>query len=55
MLWGGKVNNVVLTVHDPIQAKVGMDKEELKQKTYDAIFSVLPLIGEEIQELKKKK
>lgn len=55
LLWGGSVSNVVLTVHEPIQAKVGMDKEELKKKTYDAIFSVLPLIGEEVQELKKTK
>ena len=53
LLWGGSVNNVVLTVHEPIQAKNGMDKEELKKKTYDAIFSVLPLIGEEVKELKK--
>ncbi len=55
LLWGGKVDNVILTIHKPIQAKEGMDKEELKKKTYDAIFSVVPLIGEEIKELKKKK
>lgn len=55
LLWGGSVNNVVLTVHEPIQAKSGMDKEELKKKTYDAIFSVLPLIGEEVKEPKKTK
>lgn len=55
LLWGGSVENVVLTVHKPIQAKEGMGKEELKKKTYDAIFSVIPLIGEEIKEFKKRK
>ena len=54
LLWGGSVNNVVLTVHKPIQTKAGMDKEECKKNTYDAIFSVLPLIGEEMKELKKR-
>jgi 1-acyl-sn-glycerol-3-phosphate acyltransferase len=55
LLWGGSVENVVLTVHKPIQTKEGMDKEELKKKTYDAIFSEVPLIGEEVNEFKKKK
>mmetsp|Transcript_19994 Transcript_19994/g.43341 ORF Transcript_19994/g.43341 Transcript_19994/m.43341 type:complete len:316 (+) Transcript_19994:60-1007(+) len=55
LLWGGSVDNVVLTVHKPIQAKKGMEKEELKKKTYDAIFSVLPLVGEEVKEFKKRK
>ena len=55
LLWGGKVDNVVLTVHEPIQTKKGMDKEELKKKTYDAVFSQIPLIGEEVKEAKKKK
>lgn len=55
LLWGGSVENLALTIHKPIQAKKGMDKEELKKKTYDAIFSVIPLIGEEIKEYKKKK
>lgn len=55
LLWGGSVDNVVLTVHKPIQAKEGMDKEELKKKTYDAVFSVVPLIGEEVKDSKKKK
>eukprot|EP00584_Thalassiosira_punctigera_P018384 CAMPEP_0172552236 /NCGR_PEP_ID=MMETSP1067-20121228/43701_1 /TAXON_ID=265564 ORGANISM="Thalassiosira punctigera, Strain Tpunct2005C2" /NCGR_SAMPLE_ID=MMETSP1067 /ASSEMBLY_ACC=CAM_ASM_000444 /LENGTH=141 /DNA_ID=CAMNT_0013340167 /DNA_START=648 /DNA_END=1073 /DNA_ORIENTATION=+ len=55
LLWGGSVDNVVLTVHKPIQAKGGIDKEELKKKTYEAIFSVVPLIGEEVGELKKRK
>lgn len=55
LLWGGSVENVVLTVHKPIQAKEGMDKEELKKKTYDTIFSVIPLIGEEVKEQKKKR
>jgi len=55
LLWGGSVDNVVLTVHKPIPAKEGMDKEELKKKTYEAIFSVVPLIGEEVKEFKKKK
>jgi 1-acyl-sn-glycerol-3-phosphate acyltransferase len=55
LLWGGSVGNVVLTVHRPIQAREGMDKEELKKLTYDAIFSVIPLIGEEVGELKKER
>lgn len=55
LLWGGSVDNVVLTVHKPIQAKKGMEKEELKKKTYDAIFSVVPLIGEEVKDFKKMK
>ncbi|KAL7535124.1 hypothetical protein ACHAWF_005066 [Thalassiosira exigua] len=54
LLWGGSVDNVVLTVHKPIQAKKGMDKEELKKKTYDEIFSALPLIGEEVKQKKKE-
>jgi len=53
-LWGGSVDNVVLTIHKPIQAKKDSDKEDLKKQTYDAIFSVLPLIGEEIEYKKKK-
>ncbi|KAL3807249.1 hypothetical protein ACHAXA_007968 [Cyclostephanos tholiformis] len=32
LLWGGTVDNVVLTVHKPIQAREGMDKEVLKGK-----------------------
>jgi len=55
LLWGGSVENVVLTIHKPVKAKAGMDKEELKKKTYDAIFSVIPLIGEEIKDAKKKR
>ncbi|KAL3763312.1 hypothetical protein ACHAW5_007704 [Stephanodiscus triporus] len=55
LLWGGSVSNVVLTVHKPIQAREGMDKEELKRETYDAIFSVIPLIGEEVGEPKKER
>lgn len=55
LLWGGSVENVVLTIHKPVKAKAGMDKEELKKKTYDAIFSVIPLIGEEIKDVKKKR
>lgn len=54
ILWGGSVDNVVLTIHKPIQAKKDSDKEDLKKQTYDAIFSVLPLIGEEIEYKKKK-
>jgi hypothetical protein len=45
----------VLTIQKPIQAKRDSDKEELKKETYDAIFSVLPLIGEETVEHKKMK
>jgi 1-acyl-sn-glycerol-3-phosphate acyltransferase len=55
LLWGGSCDKVVLTVHKPIDVKKGMDKEELKKQTYDKIFSVLPLIGEEIKEEKKRK
>mmetsp|Transcript_21219 Transcript_21219/g.30368 ORF Transcript_21219/g.30368 Transcript_21219/m.30368 type:complete len:311 (-) Transcript_21219:102-1034(-) len=55
LLWGGSVENVVLTIHKPIQAKKDSDKEELKKQTYDSIFSVLPLIGEEIVDQKKTK
>lgn len=55
LLWGGKVDNVVLTVHKPVQARKGMDVEDLKKQTYDSIFSVIPLIGEEVTEVKKKK
>ena len=49
------MENVVLTIHKPIQAKKDSDKEELKKMTYDSIFSVLPLIGEEIVDQKKTK
>ena len=55
LLWGGKVDNVVLTAHEPIRARKDMDKEELKKRTYDAVFSVVPLIGEEVTEVKKKR
>eukprot|EP00984_Skeletonema_dohrnii_P017044 scaffold7681_cov189-Skeletonema_dohrnii-CCMP3373.AAC.4 len=55
LLWGGSMDNVVLTIHKPIQAKKDSDKEELKKMTYDSIFSVLPLIGEEIVDQKKTK
>lgn len=55
LLWGGSMENVVLTIHKPIQAKKDSDKEELKKMTYDSIFSVLPLIGEEIVDQKKTK
>ncbi len=55
LLWGGSVSNVVLTVHKPIQVTEGMDKEALKKETFDAIFSVLPLIGDELDEPKKEK
>ena len=55
LLWGGKVENVVVTVHEPIQAREGIDKEALKKLSYDAIFSVLPLIGEEITYAGNKK
>ena len=55
LLWGGSTENVVLTIHKPIQAKKDSDKEELKKQTYDSIFSVLPLIGEEIVDQKKTK
>jgi hypothetical protein len=46
---------VVLTVHPPVEVKKYMDREEIKKKTYDAIFSVIPLIGDEIKESKKEK
>ena len=49
------MSNVVLTVHKPIQVTEGMDKEALKKETFDAIFSVIPLSGDELDELKKEK
>jgi 1-acyl-sn-glycerol-3-phosphate acyltransferase len=55
LLWGKSVDSVVLTVHKPIHFEEGMDKETLKKLSYDAIFSVIPLIGEEAKELKKDK
>ena len=55
LLWGGSYEKVVLTVHKPISVTKDMDKDELKKKTYAAIFSVLPLIGEEVTEIKKDK
>lgn len=44
-----------MTCHKPIEVTKDMDREEIKKKTYDAIFSVIPLVGEEITELKKDK
>lgn len=55
LLWGGSVDNVVITIHMPIHAKEGLDKESVKKQSYDAIFSVIPLIGDETEELKKEK
>jgi lysophosphatidate acyltransferase len=55
LLWGESVSNVVLTVHKPVQATEGMDKEALKKETFGAIFSVIPLIGDEVNEPKKEK
>lgn len=55
LLWGGAVDNVVLTVHKPIPTTEGTDMEDLKKQTYEAIFSVLPLIGEEVTYTKKTK
>jgi hypothetical protein len=55
LLWGGTYNKVVLTIHKPVKVKKNMDREAIKKQTYDAIFSVLPLVGEEITETKKEK
>lgn len=55
LFWGGKYEKVVLTIHKPVKVKRGADREEIKKKTYDAIFSVLPLVGEEIKDTKKEK
>ena len=54
LLWGGSTEKVVLTIHKPVQAKKDSDKEELKTQTYDAIYSVLPMIGEEVEDKKAK-
>jgi len=37
-----KKNPVIITIHEAIPVKKGMDKEELKKKCYDVIYSVLP-------------
>jgi hypothetical protein len=55
LLWGGTYDKVVLTIHKPVKVKKNMDREAIKKQTYDAIFSVLPLVGEEITETKKEK
>ena len=55
LLWGGSYDKVIITCHKSIEVKKDMDREEIKKKTYDAIFSVIPLVGEEITELKKDK
>jgi 1-acyl-sn-glycerol-3-phosphate acyltransferase len=55
LFWCGSYDKVVLTVHPPVEVKKDMDREEIKKKTYDAIFSVIPLIGEEIKESKKER
>jgi 1-acyl-sn-glycerol-3-phosphate acyltransferase len=38
---------IVLTVHDSINVKGDQDKEQLRQKCFDIIYSVLPMIGGE--------
>lgn len=50
LLWGGKCEKVVLTVHKPIPTNKDMKLEDLKKKSYDAIYSVLPMIGEDAKE-----
>ena len=55
LLWGGSYEKVILTIHKPLEVNKDMDREELKKKTYDAIFSVIPLVGEEIKDDKKEK
>ena len=55
LLWGGSYDKVVLTVHKPVEVKKDMSRDEIKKKTYDAIFSLIPLVGEEIKEPKKLK
>ncbi len=59
LLWGRRDEKmkIVLTVHKRIRAKKGMDIEELKKKSFDAIFSVLPVFeGEEsVADAKKER
>lgn len=55
LFWGGSHDKVVLTVHKPVEVRKDMDREEIKKETYNAIFSVLPLVGEEVVDEKKKK
>ena len=42
LLWGWRKKPIVLTVHEPIQVKAGMNKDDLKKRCYDTIYSVLP-------------
>uniref|UniRef100_A0A6V2AFP9 Phospholipid/glycerol acyltransferase domain-containing protein n=1 Tax=Ditylum brightwellii TaxID=49249 RepID=A0A6V2AFP9_9STRA len=55
LLWGAKKEPVVLTVHKPVKVTKDMNKEELKQRCTDIIYSVLPKIGETEEEVKEKK
>mmetsp|Transcript_7745 Transcript_7745/g.15839 ORF Transcript_7745/g.15839 Transcript_7745/m.15839 type:complete len:346 (-) Transcript_7745:498-1535(-) len=59
LIWGGakkgkgsgrehdeEKGKIVLTIHERIKVTKDMDREELKKKTFDVIYSVLPVIGE---------
>jgi len=41
-LWGEKGDTIIVTVHDTIQVTKDMNKEDLKQKCMDTIYSTLP-------------
>jgi lysophosphatidate acyltransferase len=41
-LWGDKGDTIILTVHDSIPVTKDMNKEDLKQKCTETIYSVLP-------------
>ena len=41
-LWGQKGDNIIITVHEPIKVTKDMDKEDLKQRCTEIIYSVLP-------------
>ncbi|KAL7470230.1 hypothetical protein ACHAXS_010470 [Conticribra weissflogii] len=57
LIWGGNrrggesdgegKGKIVLTIHERIKVTKDTDREELKKKTYDVIYSVLPDIGED--------
>ena len=54
LLWGGKGETIVITIHEPIQAKEGISREELKKQSMDIIYSVLPPLyhGEDVKKVK---
>merc|ERR1719384_454118 len=45
LLWSGSnecSNKIIMTIHEEIPTKKNMDKEELKKRTQDIIYSCLP-------------